>query len=152
MHRADSFKTPQGFPVSARPPVIRLFHKNAHNYRKDYRIEVHTLGRQIMKWWSELCPLGKPPKVQFGGPTGMITLVILLSWWCAPLLTRPDEEQADCLRTLKDVDRVLLAAIDDIKRRPAPSTPTPSPATSTPQSHKRTNTAEMPPPKRKRPM
>ena len=38
------------------PAVIRVFHKNAHNYEKNYGVGVHTLGGQIMEWWAEICP------------------------------------------------------------------------------------------------
>lgn len=150
LHCAHDFQTPLGFPVSERPPVICLFHKNAHNYKKDYSVEVCTLGRQIMKWWRELCPPGEPPKVQFGGPTGICTLIVLLSWWCAPLVTKSGGEQADYLRTLADVDHALLEAIDDIRRHPATSTPTPLPPASTLKPRKRGNSTGTLPRKRAR--
>ena len=103
-----------------------------------------------MSWWSELCPPGEPPKVRFGGPIGISTLTILLSWWCAELVTRPDGEHVDCLRTLADVDRVLLEVINDIKRGPTTSNPTPSPPAPTPQSPEQADSTTMPPRKRKR--
>jgi hypothetical protein len=91
-----------------------------------------------MDWWSEICPPGGAPSVQFGGSTGISTLVILMSWWCALLKDKPDEEHADCLRTLKDVNCVFVAAINDLKDRPtvpAPAllSPTTPPLTSEPR-------------------
>lgn len=115
VHDIHDTQTPAGFPVTKRPAVVHLFFKNAHNYRKDYGVEVHTLGRQTMEWWSEICPPGGVQNVWFGGPTGICTVIVLISWWCAQLKARPEREHIDCLRTLKDVDRVLLAAIKDIR-------------------------------------
>lgn len=141
---AHDAQTPPGFPTTKRPAVVRAFHKNAHNYRKDYNIDVHTLGYQIMGWWSEICPPGGVPSVRFGGPTGIYTLVVLLSWWCTLLKARAGKEHADCLHTLTDVDRVLLAAINEIKSHPTTpsllSPPSPLPPT---QPRKRANSGEM---------
>lgn len=120
---AYHIQTPPGFPTTNRPDVVPKFLKNAHNYRKDYKIEVHTLGHQIMKWWGEICPPGGVPRIQFGGSSGVYTLVVLLSWWCRLLKVRPHGEHADCLRILADVDRVLLAAINEIRDCTAVPTP-----------------------------
>ena len=80
----------------------------------------------------------------FGGPTGIYTLIVLVSWWCSSLSTKPDGEHADCLRTLDDIDRVLKTAINNIVGQPgttstAISTTLPLP---TPQSYKRANPGE----------
>jgi hypothetical protein len=143
--------------MAKRPAVMRLFHKNAHNYRKDYGVEVHALGRQIMEWWAEIYSHGGLPSVQFGGPTGMCGLVVLLSWWCALLQARPVEEHADCLRTLADVGRVLSLAVMETRNinriiapaeteDPATSSSTPSSPISPPlpsQSRKRANSGKV---------
>lgn len=145
--KTHDIQTPAGFPTERRPAVIRLFHKNAHNYKRDYGVEVHTLGHQIMGWWSEICPPDGVPNIKFGGPTGIYALVVLMSWWCSLLKNKPDEEHTDCLRTLEDIDRVLQMAIKDIKNQPetlSPTTPLPS------QSRKRANTEETTSQKRMR--
>ena len=148
---AHSLKTPPGFPTAKRPAVVRLFHKNGHNYRKDYHLAVRTLGRQVMEWWSELCPPGGVLSIQFGGPTGIYTIVVLLSWWCSMLKPHPENERADCLRTLIDVNRALLAAVNHLKHQVA-STPAFSPTTPPPpsQPRKRANTTDLSPGNRKR--
>ena len=127
---AHHIQTPPGFLIMERPRVIGTFIKNAHNYRKDYNIEVHNLGHQIMGWWGEICPPGGAPRIQFGGSTGVYTLIVLLSWWCRLLKVKPRGEHADCLRTLTDVDRVLLVAINAIPTTspPPPSQPQKQPA------------------------
>jgi len=103
-----------------------------------------------MKWWAEICLVGVSG-VQFGGPTGICTLVVLMSWWCVRLKEKPDEEQADCLHILKDIDKVLLTAIDNIKNHPATSTFTSSSAAPPPsQPRKRVNSEHMSPRKRTR--
>ena len=106
-----------------------------------------------MEWWTEIRPPGEVPRVQFGGPTGMYSLVVLLSWWCTLLAAKPDKERVECLRVLEDVDRVLVMTLDDLKKNTTtpPSAP-PSPTTPLPysQSRKRANVDEFPPRKRKR--
>lgn len=131
-----------------RPAVVALFYKNGHRYRKDYGIEAHTLGDQIMQWWSEISPPGGVPSVRFGGPTGIYSLVVSVSWWCTLLKSRPSREHTDCLRTLTDIDRALLEAITKSSDHPAASSSTSPPPPSQPR--KRTNSGEMPAPKRKR--
>lgn len=101
-----------------------------------------------MWWWAELCPPGEAPKVQYGGSTGMYTIVVLLSWWCTLLKGKPEGEHAECLQTLEDVDHVLVATIDDLEKNPItstapPPTPTAPPPTTPPtrsRSRKRANT------------
>ena len=127
-----------------------MFYKNGHNYQKDYGIEARTLGHQIMSWWAEICLAGVLG-VQFGGPTGICTLAVLMSWWCVRLKEKLDEECTDCLRILKDIDKVLLMAIDNIKSHPATSTLTlPSTAPPPSQPRKRVNSEHMSPRKRTR--
>ena len=74
-----------------------------------------------MEWWTEIRP-PNGPGVQFGGPTGIFSLVVLMSWWCALLKEKPEEERADCYRILKDIDQVFSMAINNMKNRPAIST------------------------------
>jgi hypothetical protein len=112
---AHDIQTPKGFPIKQRPLVVKVFYRNAHNYDKDYGLEVHTLGRQITTWWTEICPPDGEPKVRFGGPTGISTFVVLLCWWCSQLRNKPNRERDSCLSVLGDVDRVFLEAIDSIK-------------------------------------
>ena len=123
--------------MATRPAVVRLFYKNGHNYRKDYGVEVHTLGRQIKEWWAEIYPPNGSPSIQFGGPTGIYSLVVLVLWWCRLLGAKPDEERVDCLRALEDIDRAFVAAIEDIERRPTSTStllsPTPPPPSSQPR-------------------
>jgi len=129
--------------VEQRPKVVSAFYKNGHNYQRDYGVEVHTLGNQIMRWWAVICPPVGVPSIRFAGPTGVCTLVVLMSWWCTRLKAKSNRECADCLRTLKDIDRVLLTAIGDIKNRPTAST--------LPQPRKRVNSERLAPRKRRRP-
>ena len=137
---ANDIQTPAGFPIKQRPPVVTRFYKDAHNYSKDYGLEVHTLGRQITTWWSEICPPDEEPKVHFGGPTGISTFVVLLSWWCSQLRGKPNREQASCLSILEDLDRVLLDAINNIKN-PSVSVVSTQQSQATPsRSRKRANT------------
>lgn len=129
-----------------RPPVVHLFLKNAHNYKKDYSVDIHTLGRQTVQWWGEICPPSGAPKVRFGGPTGIYTLVVLLSWWCLLVRTKPVHEHADCLRTLTDVNHTLLTAVDGLKSHPTASASALLPPASPPlpsQSRKRANIEEV---------
>lgn len=87
-----------------------------------------------MSWWEEIKATGSPVNVCFGGPTGMYNLVVLVSWWCSLLKDRPDAELTDYLRTLEDIDRVVLSAICDTDSSsiPASSCGVPSPGASTP--------------------
>ena len=83
-----------------------------------------------MEWWAEICPpVG--PGVKFGGPTGIYTLTVLMSWWCALLKDKPERERTDCLRILEGVDRVLSTAINDMKNHPTTSTSTLTSSTAT---------------------
>ena len=119
-----------------RPAVVPTFYKNGHNYRKDYGVEAHTLGRQIREWWVEICHPNGRSSVQFGGPTGIYSLVVLITWWCKLLRAKPDAEHVECIRALEDIDRALVAAINDIKHR-ATSTTLLSPTTPPPSSQPR---------------
>ena len=149
LHCAHDHQTPAGFPGEKRPKVVGVFHKNGHNYLRDYNAEAHTLGHQIMEWWSEICPPGGIPSVRFGGRTGIYTIVVLMSWWCSLLESKPEEEHVDCLRTLKDVDRVLLTAVNDIKGHPtATSSVIPSSTPPSSRPRKRANSGDALPRKR----
>ena len=68
-----------------------------------------------MEWWAEISPFADVPCIAFGGPTGIYSLVVLLSWWCALLKTRPVEEHTDCLRTLTDIGRDLSRVVTEIR-------------------------------------
>jgi hypothetical protein len=106
-----------------------------------------------MEWWAEISPHGGTASIRFGGPTGIYTLVVLLSWWCTQLKAKPNREHADCLRTLQDVDRVLLATVNDMRTNPAARASTLlSPTTPPPpsQPRKRPNAEELSSRKRKR--
>ena len=95
--------------------MVRDLYKNAHNYWKNYGVEVHALGRQIMGWWAEICPPGGVQNVHFGGSTGVSTVIVLMSWWCLLLKDKPSGEHTDCLRMLEDINQVLLVVIKDLK-------------------------------------
>ena len=84
-----------------------------------------------MGWWTEICPPGGILSIKFGGPTGIYSLVVLMTWWCMLLKTKPDKERTNCLRMLTDIDRVFLEAIKEIKASStsmslSPTTPPPS--------------------------
>jgi hypothetical protein len=150
---AHDLQTPLGFPGDKHPPVIRVFHKYGHNYKKKYGVKVHTLGRQTMEWWSEICPPDGVPNVRFGGTTGIYTIVVLLSWWCTLLAASPDEERTDLFLMLGDVNRVFVAAIDEIRGHPTTSDPMSLslvPPPPPPRPRKRANPGGTSPQKRKR--
>lgn len=133
------------------PAVVHAFYKDRHKYSKDYGIETHTLGRQIMEWWSEICPPGTEPRIRFGGPTGISTFVVLLTWWCSQLKVKPYHKWNDCLRTLEEVDCALVAAISNIKNPPATSTSILSSVAPPPsRPRKRATNGETSPSKRRR--
>ena len=75
-----------------------------------------------MAWWDEVKSAGA---VRFGGPTGIYTIVVLMSWWCSLLKGRPNNELFDCLRTLDDIDSSILSAIRMATVQPSPA-PTPN--------------------------
>lgn len=86
-----------------------------------------------MRWWEEIKTTGGG-NVRFGGPTGMYNLIILMCWWCQLLKDRPDDELTDCLRTLEDIDRVILSVVRDTSTQ-SPDVPSPGgtlPETSAP--------------------
>ena len=138
--------------MEKRPAVVRMFYKNGHNYRKDYGVGIDTLGSQIMEWWAEISPPSGVPSIRFGGPMGIYSLVVLMSWWCTRLKDKSDEERVDCLRLLKDIDRVLSTTVNDMKSHRTSSTfilsPTTPPLSS--QLRKRVISEEMTPRKRTR--
>ena len=103
---ADSEQTPKGFPSQNRPQVLATFFKNGHRYTKDYQLNAKSLGAETMRWWE-----GIKGSVGFGGPTGIYTLVVLVSWWCTLLKGQPNGELADCLRALEDINAVFLSVI-----------------------------------------
>lgn len=115
----DPEKTPKGFPSQNWPQVLSTFFKNRHNYKKNYQLELDPLGSGIMHWWEEL-----KTSVHFGGPTGIYTFIVMVTWWSSLLKGRPDNELANYLRTLEDVDRVLLSAIRNTTNQSPASSPT----------------------------
>ena len=102
---------------------MRAFFKNGHNYRKDDGLEAITLSADIIQWWDEINSTSNTTNVYFGGPTGISTIVILMSWWCKLLKGQPDANLSDCLRTLEEVDRAILAAVQDVRNRSSTSPP-----------------------------
>ena len=102
---------------------MRAFFKNGHNYKKDYGIKATALGSEITQWWEEISSTGTKRDICFGGPTGIYTIVVLMSWWCTLLKNRPDTELTDCLRVLEEVDRTILATVRDVANRPTASSP-----------------------------
>ena len=72
-----------------------------------------------MAWWEEVKSAGAVP---FCGPTGIYTIVVLMSWWCSLLKGRPNGELSDCLHTLDDIDSSILSAIRMAKDQPSPVT------------------------------
>ena len=84
---------------------------------------------------------------------GIYSLVVLLSWWCSLLRAKPEIEHIDCLRTLEEVNRALVATVNNLKNRPTASISTLSaPATphSSSRSRKQENSEELAPQKQKR--
>jgi hypothetical protein len=120
---ADLEQTPKGFPTQNRPQILSVFFKNGHNYKKNYKLEAKSLGGEIMCWWEEIKISNVTVNVRYGGPTGVYTLVVLVSWWCLLLKGQPDNELVDCLRTIEDIDRVISSAIHNTSNQPpiAPS-------------------------------
>lgn len=118
-------QTPKGFPSRRRPDVLRVFYKNGHRYKKNYGLEAEPLGAKIMGWWEEVGS-GSTANVRFGGPTGVYNFVVLMCWWCSLLEGRPDNEHADCLRTLDNIDRAILSAIHITTILPPVTTPSPA--------------------------
>lgn len=110
-------QTPKGFPSQNRPEVLSIFFKNGHNYKRNYGLEVEPLAADVMRWWEDI-----KTSVCFGGPTGIYTLIVLMSWWCSLLKGRPDNELTDCLRTLEDIDGVILSTVHNLNGQP-PVTP-----------------------------
>ena len=110
--------------------VIGLFFKNHHNYMKNYELEAKSLSAGIMSWWEELKTTKGGMSTNFGRPTGIYTLIVLMSWWCSLLKGRPDNELVNCLRTIEDVDRAILSAVCSLPPPPpgvSTTLPTPKP-------------------------
>ena len=115
-------QTLKSFPTGKRPKVLRLFFKNAHKYTKNYELDAESLGTDTMSWWEEIKAKGS---VRFGGPTGMYSLVVLMTWWCSLLEGRPDNELIDCLRTIEEIDNAILSVVRNTNS-PSPTLPSPS--------------------------
>lgn len=124
-------QTPKGFPAQKRPKVISVFFRNAHKYERDYGLQAKSLGVAIMGWWEEIKSTG----VRFGGPTGIYTFIVLMSWWCSLLEGRPNGELVDCLSILNDTDQTIISAI-----RPSNGQPRHMPAIGDPPSVESTTT------------
>lgn len=138
--------------------MVRAFLKNGHHYTRDYGVNANTLGIEIMRWWEEISTAEGVVNVRFGGPTGIYTLVVLMSWWCKQLKGKPESELVDCLLTLEDIDRAFLSAIHDINS-PSPAAPSLNgsppggptvPPTPQPRGCKRSTPGELPSRKRLR--
>ena len=119
MRFTNVLQTAKEFPTQKRPEVLRVFFKHGHNYKRDYGLKAGTFGAEIMNWWGEI----KSANVCFGGPTGMYTLVVLMSWWCSLLKGRPNDELSDCFRTLDDIDCTILSTIRNMAGQPSPTIP-----------------------------
>jgi hypothetical protein len=120
-------------PSQKRPKEVNTFFKFAHNYRKDYGLKADTLGADIMGWWKEVKSTG----VCAGGPTGMYTFVVLMSWWCSLVEGRPSHERSDYLRTLDDIDRAILSALHSTTGQPCTPAVPPTTSTTTPAPQRR---------------
>jgi hypothetical protein len=119
-------KTQPKLPLENRPKAVTTFFKNVHSYKKDYGLEIDTLGADIMGWWEVVKSTGDV----VGGPTGMYTFVVLMSWWCSLLERQPSRDRSDYLRTLEDIDRALLSALHNTTSPPrTPATPPTTPTT-----------------------
>lgn len=115
--------TPPGFLIKNRPKVVQVFYKNAHNYHKNYGVNGKVLGEQIMKWWEEIISPGAASGVRFGGPTGIYSLVVLMTWWCSLLKMKPVEEHTHCISTIVQIDYAFITAIDSIRNGCGSSSP-----------------------------
>ena len=100
-----------------------------------------------MRWWKEVKPAG----VCFGGPTGVYSIIVLMSWWCSLLKGQPDDKLTDFLHVIDDIDQVILSSIQGITGQPCPTSAPGSPpsemSTITPDPHphgsKRTVSKEL---------
>lgn len=104
--------------MDRRLKIIPIFYKSGHSYKKNFGLKAKPLGTEIMGWWEEIKGTGGTINVRFGGPTGIYTLVVLMSWWCSLLKGQPDNELANCLHTLDDIDRTILSVVCDVGRQP----------------------------------
>lgn len=130
--------------------MIPLFYKNGHNYRKDYGLEAEILGPKVMTWWAEICSEGESSGVQFGGPTGIYSLVVLLTWWCALLKDEPNHKHIDCLVTIANVEVVLRLTVDELESSAIIASVTPTPAPPPSSQLRKRGSSETPPRKRMR--
>ena len=119
MRFTNGLQTAKEFPTQKRPVVLRVFFKHGHKYKRDYELEAGSFGAEIMNWWEEI----KSADVCFGGPTGMYTLVVLMTWWCSLLKGHPNDKLSDYFRTLDDIDRTILSAIRNMASQPSPAIP-----------------------------
>lgn len=120
----NAAQTPRdALPSQKRPDVLRVFFKNGHKYLKDYGLKASTLGSDIGQWWDELVSAGDFTAVCVGGPTGISTLVVLMSWWSKLLKGYPDAKLADFHRVLEDIDNTMVAAVLDVRGQPSVSGP-----------------------------
>lgn len=102
---------------------MHLFFKNGHKYTKDYALEATTLGADITRWWDEITSTDNTKDICFGGPTGIYTLIVLMSWWSTLLKGQPDTRLTDLIRTLEEIDRAICAAVQDARNQSTTSLP-----------------------------
>lgn len=88
--------------------MIATFLKNGHSYTRDYRIEFDSLGREISAWWEEI---SGNAHVGFGGPTGIYTMVVLISWWCSFLENQPASDRSPYNHIVEKLNSAILEAI-----------------------------------------
>ena len=105
-----------------------------------------TLGPDIIQWWDELKSASNTMNIFFGGPTGIYTVIVLMSWWSALLNDRPDSELTDFVRILDEINRAILAAIQNARVK----TPAQSLRSAPPQARGTKRTISEEPSSRKR--
>ena len=88
--------------------MVATFLKNGHCYKRDYHVRADSLGGEISAWWDSISGTAH---VGFGGPTGIYTMVVLMTWWCSLLRDRSDSDRADCVVLVDKLNLAILEAI-----------------------------------------
>lgn len=88
--------------------MIATFLKNGHNYKRDYHIEVNSLSREVSTWWDEI---SETAQVGFGGPTGIYTMVVLMSWWCSFLENQSGSDRSAYNLIVDKLNSAILEAV-----------------------------------------
>ena len=71
-------------------------------------------------WWSEI---SKADCIGVGGPTGIYTMVVLMTWWCSLLKGRPDSQHTEYTVMVEQLNRAILAAVSHVDQHNAPPSP-----------------------------